>query len=592
MKKIVSTLIILIFVCAVFFVFADVSYSKNMSATDYPRPNVSISAVPLPTLAIPVNIPDPNLKAALHEVTGVPPGNPILRSDLSALTLNLNLNGKGISDIEGLQFCNNIQGLFLSNNDLYSLTSSLGGLTSLKKITLENNHFSALPNELYAIPNLRTIVISDNPILSIQSGISAVSSLRALSIDGCLLNMIPPALLYSNLEWLDISNNDIVSIPLSISNMTNLTSFKANEIGLDEFPSGLLDMPWMQVLELADNNIEQVPDGISNMLALQYLILKGNKLQHLPTEIFELPLMQTLNVSGNRLYTLPGSIGSSSITNLSLRENRINSLPSAIGASNLTFLDVSVNRLTSLPATLSDLPLGFCRAEFNFLDVSPGSPALAVINSIAGTVEWERQLTPVTNLTAVATDSQITLSWDACPSESQNFARWDVIQYVIYLNDNGLEKLDELTPSELSYKHIDLAPDEAHEYWVGVDYHVVFVMQNLDTDLRSYTVIEVSTNAAESPPPATPSASAVVSLSLDNSTDEIASEAGTAETAQEQATNEASDDVKAVSQESEPRNLPVWVIVLICVLGVELLVAGGFFGWRAYKKNSKPTKRA
>jgi hypothetical protein len=81
-----------------------------------------------PTIISPpwVNIPDANLKVALHTLCGVPMIEELTRFDLAGLTGTLNIVGKGIANLEGIQYCTNISTLSSSNNPISSLPDMTG----------------------------------------------------------------------------------------------------------------------------------------------------------------------------------------------------------------------------------------------------------------------------------------------------------------------------------------------------------------------------------------------------------------------------------------------------------------------------------
>ncbi|MBT7123381.1 MAG: hypothetical protein HN948_10280, partial [Clostridia bacterium] len=155
MKKFISILIVLLFISAAFFVLSGFSDSGDQSDT---QASPRLSFVPIiTTFDFIVNIPDPNLKAALHTATGVPPGDNIVSGDLKALTGSLLFDDKDISNLEGIQFCNKIKVLSLDGNNLSSLLSDMAGLAKLEIISLEDNNFTSVPPAIGTMPKLKTI---------------------------------------------------------------------------------------------------------------------------------------------------------------------------------------------------------------------------------------------------------------------------------------------------------------------------------------------------------------------------------------------------------------------------------------------------
>ncbi|WP_211250142.1 leucine-rich repeat domain-containing protein, partial [Mesoaciditoga lauensis] len=84
-----------------------------------------------------VTIPDAGLRQAILDALGKS-STPIYRSDLMSLT-GLNASGRSITNLEGIQYCTNLQWLDLSNNNITDI-SKLASLTNLEYIGIQGNH--------------------------------------------------------------------------------------------------------------------------------------------------------------------------------------------------------------------------------------------------------------------------------------------------------------------------------------------------------------------------------------------------------------------------------------------------------------------
>ena len=80
-----------------------------------------------------VEIPDPNLRAALEKALGKNEGDVITLTDLASINSQLDLQNSNINDISGIQYCVNINNLNLNENEItdISLLSDLQNLTYL-----------------------------------------------------------------------------------------------------------------------------------------------------------------------------------------------------------------------------------------------------------------------------------------------------------------------------------------------------------------------------------------------------------------------------------------------------------------------------
>ena len=84
----------------------------------------------------PLQFADPQLEAALREELGQEV-KPIFRSQMLNL-IELDLSGRGITDLSGLEACRNLRELNLSDNQVLDL-GPLASLTNLRELNLANN---------------------------------------------------------------------------------------------------------------------------------------------------------------------------------------------------------------------------------------------------------------------------------------------------------------------------------------------------------------------------------------------------------------------------------------------------------------------
>lgn len=156
---------------------------------------------------------------------------------------------------------------------------------------------------------------------------------------------------------LDLRRKGLTSLPVEISNLTNLRELDLSYNSLTSLRPEIGNLTSLQVLRLPFNQLASLPPEIGNLTNLTGLYLAGNRLVSLPPEIGNLTKLEHLFPYHNRLTSLPPQIGNlASLEVLFLEINRLNSLPVEIG--NLACLNdlyLSGNRLTSLPAEIGNL---------------------------------------------------------------------------------------------------------------------------------------------------------------------------------------------------------------------------------------------
>ncbi len=157
---------------------------------------------------------------------------------------------------------------------------------------------------------------------------------------------------------LDLSANELGSLPTEIGQLKNLHSLDLSFNKLSELPAEIGQLKNLQSLNLRNNELSELPAEIRELKNLQSLELYFNELSELPAEIGELKNLQSLSLPSNKLSELPAEIGElKNLQSLSLWENKLGELPAAIGKlENLKQLYLSNNLLKELPLELYHLP--------------------------------------------------------------------------------------------------------------------------------------------------------------------------------------------------------------------------------------------
>lgn len=127
-----------------------------------------------------VTVTDPQLRAALQTRLNT---SEITAAQMETLT-DLDLSGKGIADLTGLEAAKNLKTLALRGNRVTDL-SPLAGLISLETLDLDGNQVTSLA-PLSGLNNLRVLHLTDNEV----SDLTPVAKLRMLQFVFCAQNRL------------------------------------------------------------------------------------------------------------------------------------------------------------------------------------------------------------------------------------------------------------------------------------------------------------------------------------------------------------------------------------------------------------------
>jgi len=192
-----------------------------------------------------VTFPDTNLEAAIREAIDKPEGI-IFTSDLDGLT---SLKTKGITDLTGLEYCNNLTELVLDYSRISDLTP-LASLTNLTELRLWDNEISDIA-PLENLTNLTQLELGYNQISDL-SPLASLANLTKLYLNGNQISDISPLTNLTTLTQLELGRNQISDIS-PLANLTNLTRL---DLGYNQISdlSPLLSLPSLKTLHIRYGN--------------------------------------------------------------------------------------------------------------------------------------------------------------------------------------------------------------------------------------------------------------------------------------------------------------------------------------------------
>ncbi len=133
-------------------------------------------------------------------------------------------------------------------------------------------------------------------------------------------------------RMLDLSNNQLTTLPESITKLPSLKRLFLSNNQLITLPESIGDLQSLEILGLGINQLTTLPESIGKLQSLKKLFLGNNHFTTLPESITKLQSLEKLYLDHNLLITLPESIGKlQSLKHLDLRFNELTALPESIG---------------------------------------------------------------------------------------------------------------------------------------------------------------------------------------------------------------------------------------------------------------------
>ncbi len=314
---------------------------------------------------------------------------------------------QGMSNMYGLQTLD-LSGNNLSNSNGASTGSNgaSGGNIALQlyefpivprvgllSLDLSDNGYTAFPAIVFAhLANLEFLDLSGNDLGSLPAELGHMSALRHLRLSNIGLTEIPPVLFkLVDLEYLDLSGNQLQGeIPSELARLTKLRSLDLSSNDYQgEIPSELADLRNLRRLHLSHNGLAGgIPPELGNLSSLERLDLYGNGLTGgIPPELGNLSRLEYLDISENGLTGgIPPELGGmAALEDLDMSDNSLTGgIPAELGdLSSLEYLDISENGFEGpLPLSLAGLALRRFHYDGTNLCVPSDASLIAWIQSI------------------------------------------------------------------------------------------------------------------------------------------------------------------------------------------------------------------
>ena len=329
-------------------------------------------SIPSTSAAQTVNIPDPNLRAAIAAELGKASSDTITTSDMAALR-SLTARESDISDLTGLKHAINLRSLDFGDNSISDITS-LSGLTNLRSLYLLGNSISDITS-LSGLINLTLLYLGDNFIsdISTVSGLTNLTSLHlgdnSISDITSLSGLINLTLLYlqgnfisdisavsdlTNLRTLGFWNNSVSDIS-AVSGLINLTRLTLPNSSISDISavSGLINLTG---LNLNNNSVSDI-SAVSSLTNLRTLSIWNNNISDI-SAVSGLTNLAYLELPGNSISDISAVSGLTNLTSLYLANNSVSDISALVGLIQLTWLGLADNSISDISALVANTGLG------------------------------------------------------------------------------------------------------------------------------------------------------------------------------------------------------------------------------------------
>ncbi|CAJ0583368.1 unnamed protein product, partial [Mesorhabditis spiculigera] len=157
----------------------------------------------------------------------------------------------------------------------------------------------------YDITDAVSADISNNRLLELPAGICELRSLESLRVKANVLRRVPSDIaLLDRLTFLDFSNNHLTTLPTELFDLPiEILILSGN--WFEHIPREIRQLSCtLYELDISCNNLKSIPSEVALLKCLRILNLRKNCLDQFPAELCRLPL-QNLDLSSNQFTHLP-----------------------------------------------------------------------------------------------------------------------------------------------------------------------------------------------------------------------------------------------------------------------------------------------
>eukprot|EP01125_Pyxidicula_operculata_P005274 TRINITY_DN1898_c0_g2_i7.p1 TRINITY_DN1898_c0_g2~~TRINITY_DN1898_c0_g2_i7.p1 ORF type:complete len:803 (-),score=116.64 TRINITY_DN1898_c0_g2_i7:924-3332(-) len=200
--------------------------------------------------------------------------------DLTYLDISLNIIdtlSDSLGTLSSLKFVD------VSHNNLTALPDSAGSLLVMETFNVSHNRIDALNDGLASLINLKTLIFDRNHIVTMPDGYNNLNVTHMSGSNNRITSLNPNLVsFYRNMQYLDLSGNDISSIPVELQfPMIKHLDLSYNPIDY-MFPTSFYSLTNVEILDLSNTHLNGVISPLDNLTRLVELRLSSNSITNLP----------------------------------------------------------------------------------------------------------------------------------------------------------------------------------------------------------------------------------------------------------------------------------------------------------------------
>ncbi len=239
-----------------------------------------------------VDIPDPNLRAAIEKALSKAPGDTIITLDMENLT-RLAASEAGIMNLTGLETATNLTILYLHRNSISDM-SVVADLAKLTELFIWDNPISDM-SAVSGLTRLTKLGLGRSSITDI-SAVSGLTNLTELYLGRSSITDISAVSGLTNLTKLHLWDNSITDIS-AVSGLTNLTELYLENNSITDI-SAVSRLTNLTELSLWGNSISDISPLVANtgLGSGDEILLQRNPLSYLSIHT-HIPTLQSRGVT-------------------------------------------------------------------------------------------------------------------------------------------------------------------------------------------------------------------------------------------------------------------------------------------------------